>query len=191
MRVAIDNLAELRAMTLPDGVPLEFILAVPGRRYNDVVESLASFHAQHCLPAKEEVLGEVSWNGLRLIVAHDPVVAQEKGAQRDTQIAELEQLAAQWVGKLDAQVTGRRSRGKKLSDGGARAGFYHAACEAHLARIIQVDLKSEYFCYDIDERALQHARMMDGKLLLVTNAADLPPREVVDRYKSLGNRAVP
>ncbi|MBP0628117.1 IS1634 family transposase [Cupriavidus sp. AcVe19-1a] len=185
--LSIDNLAELQAMTLPDGAPLEFILAVPGRRYSDVVESLATFHAQHCLPASEEVLGEVPWNGLRLIVAQDPVVAQEKGAQRDTQIAELEQLAAQWVGKLDAQDTGRRSRGKKLSDGGARARFYHAVCEAHLARIIQVDLKSEHFCYDIDERALLHARMMDGKLLLVTNAVDLPPREVVDRYKALAD----
>lgn len=35
----------------------------------------------------------------------------------------------------------------------------------------------------INERALQHARMIDGKLLLVTNAADLSPRDVVDRYK--------
>lgn len=185
--LSIDNLAELQAMTLPDGAPLEFILAVPGRRYSDVVESLDAFHTQQCLPASEEVLGEVPWNGLRLIVAHDPVVAQEKGAQRDTQIAELEKLAAQWVGKLDAQDTGYRSRGKKLSDGGARARFYHAVCEAHLARIIQVDLKSESFCYDINERALQHARIMDGKLLLVTNAADLSPREVVDRYKSLAD----
>ncbi|KJK06663.1 transposase [Burkholderiaceae bacterium 16] len=185
--LSIDNLAEMQAMTLPDGAPLEFILAVPGRRYSDVVESLDALHTQQCLPASEEVLGDVPWNGLRLIVAHDPVVAQEKGAQRDTQIAELEQLAAQWVGKLDAQDTGHRSRGKKLSDGGARARFYHAVCEAHLARIIQVDLKSERFCYDINERALQHARMMDGKLLLVTNAADLSPREVVDRYKSLAD----
>ncbi|MFJ1260979.1 IS1634 family transposase, partial [Cupriavidus sp. CuC1] len=160
--LSIDNLAELQAMTLPDGAPLEFILAVPGRRYSDVVESLEIFHTQQCLPASEEVLGEVPWNGLRLIVAHDPVVAQEKGTKRDTQIAQLEQLAAQWVGKLDAQDAGRRSRGKKLSDGGARARFYHAVCEAHLARIIQVDLKSERFCYAIDERALQHARMMDG-----------------------------
>jgi len=185
--LSIDNLAELQAMTLPDGAPLEFILAVPGRRYSDVVDSLEGLHTQQCLPAHEEVLGEVPWNGLRLIVAHDPVAAQEKGRQRDAQIAHLEQLAAQWVGKLDAQDTGHRSRGKELSDGGARARFYHAVCEAHLARIIQVDLKSERFCYAIDERALHHARMMDGKLLLVTNAADLSPREVVDRYKSLAD----
>ena len=32
-----------------------------------------------------------------------------------------------------------------------------------------------------------HARLMDGKLLLVTNTADLAPAEVVKRYKSLAD----
>lgn len=43
------------------------------------------------------------------------------------------------------------------------------------------------FTYAIDERALTHARLMDGKLLLVTNTADLAPEEVVKRYKSLAD----
>jgi len=60
-------------------------------------------------------------------------------------------------------------------------------CEAHLARIVKVDLKSELFTYAIDERALKHAKMMDGKLLLVTNAPDFTPGEVVKRYKSLAD----
>ena len=46
-------------------------------------------------------------------------------------------------------------------------------CEAHLARIVKFDLKSELFSYGIDKRALARARLMDGKLLLVTNVADL------------------
>ena len=47
--------------------------------------------------------------------------------------------------------------------------------------------KSELFTYDIDEHALTHARLMDGKLLLVTNTPDLSPAEVVTRYKSLAD----
>ncbi|NHZ84176.1 hypothetical protein F2P44_33755, partial [Massilia sp. CCM 8695] len=54
----------------------------------------------------------------------------------------------------------------------------------------RVDLKSELFTYSIDERALAHARLMDGKLLLVTNTADLAPADVpsvatigVDRWR--------
>ena len=69
---------------------------------------------------------------------------------------------AQWVGKLDEQDAGKPKRGRKLSDGGARARFYHEVHLAHLARIIKVDLKSELFSYSIDERALKHARLMDG-----------------------------
>ena len=52
----------------------------------------------------------------------------------------------------------------------ARARFYHAVCDAHMARIVRVDLKSELFSYSLDEHGLAHARLMDGKLLLVTNA---------------------
>ena len=185
--LSTDNLAELQAIRLPGGQSLEFILAVPGRRYAEFVELLEPFHAAPCQDATDEVHGELAWNGLRLILAHNPRTAAEVGAKRDRTIADLEQQAAAWCGKLDAQDAGQRARGRTLSDGGARARFYHAVCEAHLARIIRVDLKSERFNYAIDEHALQHARLMDGKLLLVTNVPDLAPAEVITRYKSLAD----
>ena len=59
--------------------------------------------------------------------------------------------------------------------------------EANLSRIVCVGLRSELFSYTLDERALTHARLMDGKLLLVTNVADLKPEDVVKRYKSLAD----
>lgn len=187
--LSTDNLTELQAITLPSGKPLEFILTVPGRRYSEFVELLAPFQQAHCQNASQEVAGELKWDGLRLIVAHNPETAADQGSQRDRTIAELERKAAEWTGKLDAQDAGQRRRGRKLSDGGARARFYHEVCEAHLARIIRVDLKSELFNYSIDEQALAHARLMDGKLLLVTNTAaeSLTPEEVIVRYKSLAD----
>jgi transposase len=185
--LSTDNLADLQAITLPAGGMLEFILAVPGRRYGDFVELLAPIHSQLCAKAEKEVLGETAWNKLRLIVAHDPLVAKEATAKRDTRIAVLQDKAQQWSGKLDDQDTGKKARGRKLSDGGARARFYREVCDSHLSRIIKVDLKSELFTYDIDDRALTHARLMDGKLLLVTNTPDLTPDEVVKRYKSLAD----
>lgn len=51
----------------------------------------------------------------------------------------------------------------------------------------RVNLSSDLFTYDIDERALARARMMDGKLILVTNVPDLTPLEVMKRYKSLAD----
>src|SRR5690606_1063288 len=121
----------------------------------------------------EEVIGELAWNGLRLVVAHEPLRAAQQTQRRDEQIAELVGQADQWAGKLDGQDAGAKHRGRKLSDSGAKARFFHAVSEAHLSRIIRVDLKSDLFAYDIDERARTLAQMMDGKLLLVTNAADL------------------
>lgn len=73
---------------------LEFILVVPGRCYGDFVDRLAPFHTAHCANAKQEVLGEVSWNQLKLIIAHDLHVALEVGAKRDSRIQALEQCSS-------------------------------------------------------------------------------------------------
>ena len=85
--LSTDNLADLQTITLPGGGVLEFILAVPGRRYGDFVELLEPIHSKLCANATEEVLGETIWNKLRLIVAHDPVVAKEATTKRDARIA--------------------------------------------------------------------------------------------------------
>lgn len=185
--LSTDNLDELKAMRLPGGTPMEFILAVPGRRYSDFIDILSPFHHAQCADASAEVIGEATWQDLRLVIAHDPDAAADKSQKRDQKIEALEQQAAQWSGKLDEQDTGKKSRGRRLSDGGVRARFYHAVSDAHLAKIIRVDLKSELFSYHIDEKALQHARLMDGKLLLVTNTPDLTPAEIVNRYKALAD----
>ena len=52
---------------------------------------------------------------------------------------------------------------------------------------MRVDLKSPQFVYSLDDEALARAELMDGKLLLVTNVADLKPAEVVASYKALAD----
>ena len=101
--------------------------------------------------------------------------------------AALQAQAQAWAGKLDGQDSGQASRGRKLSDSGAKARLYHEVKEAHLARIVKVDLKGDLFSYAVDEAALAQAELMDGKLLLVSNVADLTPPEVVQRYKALAD----
>ena len=185
--LSVENLDELKAVTLPGGGKLEFILAVPGRRYNEFTDLLEPLQSTQFDKAKQEELGETSWNQVRLIVAHDPAAAQQAGAKRDALIAALQDKAEQLASKLDAQDAGKPGRGRKLSDGGARARFYHEVADAHLARIIRVDMDSELFTYDINDQALARAKLMDGKLLLVTNVKDLTPAEIVKRYKSLAD----
>jgi hypothetical protein len=110
--LSVDSLEELKTITLPGGGRLEFILAVPGRRYGEFVELLGPLQRSSFAQAEQEVLAESRWNDLRLIVAHDPMVAAHATSQRDTLISSLEQQAAQWVGKLDAQDAGKPERGR-------------------------------------------------------------------------------
>ena len=184
--LSLDNLEELRKIKLPNGHGLEFILAVPGRRYNEFVQLLEPLQ-QRFTEASTEVTAEVPWNGLRLVVAHDPQTAFEHRQKRQSKMDELQALANAWVGKLDEQDQGAKKRGRKLSDSGAKARFYHEVKEHHLGNIIKVDLKGELFNYRVDEQALKLAQLMDGKLLVVSNVADLKPEEIMARYKSLAD----
>ena len=185
--LSIDNLDDLKTMTLPSGQPLEFILAVPGRRYKDFKNLLEPLHDSLLDGAKKEVITETQWQSSRLIVAHNPETAEAQRLGRDEKIAELEQVAQTLTQKLDKQDEGDKNRGRKLSDGGASAKFYKKVCEVRLAKVVKVDMKSDLFCYDIDQDALAQARLMDGKLLLVTNVVDLTPTDIVARYKSLAD----
>ncbi len=119
--LSIDNLDALSGIRLDSGEPLEFVLAVPGRRYREFTDLLRPFHDQQCAMAPEEVVGELAWRDLRLIVAHDPEGAAATRTLRREKIQALETQAAAWVGKLDAQDAGVKARGKKLSDSGAKA----------------------------------------------------------------------
>ena len=183
--LSLDNLEAIRQIKVGEH-PLEFILAVPARRYGEFDALLAEFQTT-CQSASGEVVGELAWQGFRLIVAHRPEVAREQSAARDARIAALEADAARWAGKLDDQEAGQAYRGRKLSDAGTTARFYKAVADAHLAHIIRVDLSAKVFTYDIDERALNRARMMDGKLILVSNMPDHTPDEIVGRYKALAD----
>lgn len=184
--LSLDNLAALSALRVGDR-PLEFILAVPARRYGEFDALLADFHARQCVGIDTEVTGELAWQGHRLIVAHRPDLAEEQTRQRDERVAALEADAERWAGKLVGQEDGATYRGRKLSDAGVTARFYKAVGDAHLGHILKVDLGSRDFVYELDETALARARLLDGKLLLVTNMPDHTPAEIVERYKALAD----
>ena len=187
--LSLDNLEELGKISLPNSAnaqALEFILAVPGRRYSEFTDVLQAIQSR-ASTAQREIIEEARWQGLRLVVAHHPQRAAEQTLLRNERIAALQEQAQQWASKLDGQDAGVKGKGRKLSDSGAKARLYHAVCEAHLAKIIKVDLKGALFAYTVDEAAKAQAELMDGKLLLVTNVPDLTPQEVVSRYKALAD----
>ena len=194
--LSVDNIEALSRLQVlgkaADKRPLEFILAVPGRRYGQFVDLLPPMDPQPSQntaqddPSKD-IVSEHQWQGHRLIVAYNPQRAAEQTQERLWRIQALELRAAQLAGKLDAQDAGTAQRGRKLSDSGAKARLFHEVSDAHLARIVKVDLKSDLFTYEIDEAALARAQLMDGKLMLVTNVKDMQADEVVRHYKSLAD----
>ena len=202
----LDELAKLQATLAAQGraVSLEYVLAVPAARYGDFAEALrASASTQ---PADKPWVAETTWQSStkpvskgssksspasaptprRLVIAHDPEVAQRRTQARNKAITELLALGEQWGGKLDAQDAGARRRGRPLSDSGAKARFYYAVKDANLAHLIKVDLQAEAFSFTIDEDKRRYLELLDGKLMLVTNT-DARAAEVVQRYKSLAD----
>ncbi len=234
----MDNLAMLRGLKVGaggDARPLEYILAVPARRYNAFAQALASVQPA-CVVSADELTGEMPWppkkaddggsdstsDGsapipahdtlagtpdsadhvagddavadlpansptLHLVWAHNPQRAAEQTAQRRSRIAELLARAQASADKLDEQDGGKAFKGRKLSDAGAKARLHHEVLEAHLAHIVKVDLRHDQLSWSVNDERLAQAELLDGKLLLLTNVADLTPAEIVRRYKGLAD----
>jgi transposase len=179
--LSLDNIDALTALADQGGRRLEFILAVPARRYDELVETFGA------LTFDEAGLVEASFAGHRLIVAHDPSRAAEQGDRRRARIAELEAMAEKMVTKLDAQDEGQTVRGRRASDRGAYSRFTRAVAEAEMTRFLRADFTADRFSWSVDEGAVAEAELFDGKLALITNALDLTPAEAVARYKSLAD----
>jgi len=73
--LSINSLTDLAAIPLPSGQPLEFILAVPSRRYGEFVEMLQLLPDAAALDGGETIT-QVRKDGHRLTVARDPARAQ-------------------------------------------------------------------------------------------------------------------
>ena len=186
--LSMDNVERLQTIRLPSGAPLEFILALPARRYSEFAPLIAPLGCN-----TDQWVAECLWTpegsmqALRLVVAHDSQQAQVGRERRRQKIGELEALAAQWAAKLDAQDEGALQRGRRLSDSGAKSRFYHAVMEARLGSVIKVDLTNDLFAYQIHEPTLDRLETLDGKLAVLTNVADLDAPTIIERYKALAD----
>ena len=179
--LSLENIGELTALADHGDRRLEFILAVPARRYVDLVETFEG------LIFDETGLAEATFADHRLIVAHDPLRAAEQSDRRRARIAELEDMAEKMVGKLDAQDAGQTAKGRRASDRGAYSRFTRAVAEAELTRFLKADYTADRFSWSVDQDAVAQAELFDGKLALITNAPDLTQADAVARYKALAD----
>jgi len=179
----LDNVAELEALRLPNGQSLEYILAVPAMRYADFATRIAPL----TFAADEPSIQETRHEGRRLVVAHDPVMARQQAARRQARLDEVIALGDSLAAKLDRQDEGKTSRGRRASDRGAYVRFTRQVLDQHLSRYLKADLKADRFTFEVDQAALDKARLLDGKLVLLTNVDDAAAETIVERYKSLAD----
>jgi transposase len=177
--LSLDNLDAVEQLRTAKGAGVEYILAVPARRYADFGERVASLRFA-------AGVGETTWEDRRLVVAHDPERAAEQGARRRRLIESIEAEGERMAQRLDAADDGKPLRGRKSSDRRAYLRFCEQVKEAGLSRILRADLEADRFSFHRDEAALAHAEQLDGKLLLVTNT-ELKADDVVARYKALAD----
>ena len=178
--LSLDNVAELQRLAESSKRTLQFILAVPARRYLELGGTLEQLRFV-------DGLAEGRFAEQRLVVAHDPERAKEQSAKRRARIAELEAFAERLVGKLDAQDEGQSERGRRATDRGAYSRFARAVAEAELGRFVKADYLADRFVYRLDETAIAHAERFDGKLVLLSNVEDYSAAQIVERYKSLAD----
>ena len=177
------NHDQIEQLDAPE-VAVDYIMAVPARRYGEYAIQV------QMLGFAEDTTG--IWEtrdhaGRRLIVTRDAERAQSMREHRAAALAEIETLAAERVGKLDAQERGERTRGRALSDGGVYHQIQSLVEDAGLGRIVKTHIANGLFSYDIDMGALARAEVLDGTLILVTRIDTLDAAAVVERYKALAD----
>ena len=148
--LSLDNIAELSTLAEASERKLEFILAVPARRYAELGGTLEAMDFS-------TGLAEGSFAEQRLVVAHDPIRAAEQSARRRKRIEELEVFAEELVAKLDAQDEGKSERGRRATDRGAYSRFQRAVSDAELTRFVKADYQADRFSFSVDEETIARA----------------------------------
>lgn len=188
--LSLDNVETLEALGAEQGLAVDYILAVPGRRYSEFTDVIERLHPELTERAQQtgaESVVETHWQNRRLVIAHNAQRAAEQNATRRRNIEELDALGERLAERLVKQDTGMPQRGRRSSDRSAYQRFHKAVLDKRLSSIVRANLASSQFQYDIDEAAWAAADRLDGKLLLVTSLTDCSAEQIVERYRSLAD----
>jgi transposase len=188
--ISLDNLSELEGIELPGGRRVEYILAVPAKRYRAMTESLPELHRRLMEQTKgsdDEAVAEAEVDGRRLVVAHSPKIARRARKLRARRVVKALAVARALAGKLNDQADGVPRRGRRLSDSGAKVTFGQELAKHKLTRLIRIETHDDIFWWDWDVKELERDLELDGKLVLISNVRDLPADQLVAQYKDLAD----
>lgn len=188
--LSLDNIETLEALGREQGLAVDYILAVPGRRYSEFTGLMREHHgplADRAGQTGQEAVREAPWQGRRLVISHNPERAEESTQARRLRIQRVDELGERLARRLDNQDAGSPGRGRRSSDRSAYQRFHKAVLDNRLSGIVKAHMSSKRFSYEIDSEAQAAAERLDGKLLLVTSLNELSAEQIVERYRSLAD----
>ena len=187
-----DNIDELSEMVDEEGRKLEFILAAPSRRNEELAETFGNLQFEGDGNERRngdenedgEKYAEAAFRGCRPIVAHDPVRARERTDGRRVRVERLEARARTLSARTEEDADDRR-----IPRDEALAIFAVEVGKARLEKFFRFGLgKGDgRFFRSAKEEEVEKAELFDGKFALATNVEDIEPADAVARYEALAD----
>lgn len=180
--LSLDNLDAITAMGTEHQVQVDFVMALPARRYRDMKEINATL-------VFEDGHAEGKFADRRLVVSHDASRAAEQKTARSAKLQAAELLGERLAKKLDGQDEGDNEPGRRATDRGAYKRFAQELRDRKLSRFFHLDWKAKLFSYSRNDQAIADAEAFDGKLYVLTSLAKdaFPAAAIIERYKSLAD----
>lgn len=180
--LSLDNLEAITAIGAQHQVQVDFVMALPARRYKDMKDVNDAL-------VLEKGLAESTFAGRRLVVSHDASRAAEQKAARCAKLQAAEALGERLTKKLNGQDVSDNEPGRRATDRGTYKRFAQELRDRKLSRFFKLDWKAELFSYTRDNQAIAAAEAFDGKLYVLTSLAKdaFPAAAIIERYKSLAD----
>lgn len=163
-----------------------FIVAHRLRRNTMITDFVKSTHHElnHDTDAKEQYRIDRR-QGVSLVMAYDPAMAAILKKQRQDALTKADAVIKELKRRLQRSREGQL-RGRPLTAQGALLAAHDYLTSHRLTRYYHLELTDDRdLKVTADTKARRWESLIDGKLIVETTLGELPPQEVIARYKEL------
>lgn len=160
---------------------LGFIVAHPLRRSQIAAAVIRKLGNRFDRTSEEEQFLCEERTSVRFVLAYSPKIARETREERQARLSRADGFVADCLRKL----TNPAGRGRKASPQGTYDRIRDTLRDRRLLSLYEIALVDDKVVVRANKKARAWEEMIDGMLLLETTDMNLPPEEVVRRYKEL------
>ena len=159
---------------------LGFIVCHRLRRNNEIKRFITTTH-EGLTQTKEQYL-EDQRDGVKFVMAYDPKIASFLKKRREEALTRADAL----IKDIRARLRRPSSRGRSLTPEGALGQIRDYLKARNLLRYYRLEFDSDQgLSVTSETHTRQWENLIDGKLIVETTQLDIPPEEVIRRYKEL------